>query len=406
MRVNATLCTWLGKTPDELIGKRLRDLLNVAGSIFYETHFAPLLRMQGFFEEVALDLLMPDGNTMPVLANAAERRISYEVVFTRVTLFRAPQRRRHERELVDAQEAERAARRELEELNRTLQQRIDEAVAAQTQDREDAELREQFIAVLGHDLRNPLAAIDAGRRMIEKQEDLDPKLVRVLRLMGESVDRMSGLISNVMDFARGRLGGGIGVQVTTGQRIEPMLAQVINELKASNPDRIIESRFSLSQEIDVDQARLGQMFSNLLGNAITHGASDQPIVVQASVADGLFVLSVANGGEPIPPAAMERLFQPFSRGDVRPSLQGLGLGLYIASQIAQAHGGRIDVASDATETRFTFRMPIVRLAPQPDTRSLVHKGLVTLAARRGGDHAAASPSEQTESLAVVRASCF
>lgn len=304
---------------------------------------------------------MPDGKTMPVLANAAERRISDEVHFTRVTLFRAPQRRRHERELVDAQEAERAARRELKELNRTLQQRIDEAVAAQTQDREDAELREQFIAVLGHDLRNPLAAIDAGRRMIEKQEDLDPKLVRVFRLMGESVDRMSGLISNVMDFARGRLGGGIGVQVTTGQRIEPMLAQVINELKASNPDRIIESRFSLSQEIDVDQARLGQMFSNLLGNAITHGAPDQPIVVQASVADGLFVLFVANGGEPIPPAAMERLFQPFSRGDVRPSLQGLGLGLYIASQIAQAHGGRIDVAPDATETRFTFRMPIVEV---------------------------------------------
>jgi phosphoserine phosphatase RsbU/P len=97
VRINVTLCNWLGRSSDELIGKRLRDLLNVAGSIFYETHFAPLLRMQGFFEEVALDLVMPDGKTLPVLANATQRRISVEQTVTRVTLFRAPQRRRHER---------------------------------------------------------------------------------------------------------------------------------------------------------------------------------------------------------------------------------------------------------------------------------------------------------------------
>jgi phosphoserine phosphatase RsbU/P len=357
VKVNATLCNWLGRTPDDLIGKRLRDLLNVAGSIFYETHFAPLLRMQGFFEEVALDLVTPDGGTMPVLANAAERRISDELWFTRVTLFRAPQRRRYERELVDAQAAEREARRQLEELNATLQTRIAEAVAEQTRERQDAELREQFIAVLGHDLRNPLAAIDAGRRILEK-ERADPKSVRVLRLMGDSIDRMSGLINDLMDFARGRLGGGIDVEVSTGQRIEPTLAQVVDEIKASHPDRVIETEFALSQTIDVDRARIGQMLSNLLGNAITHGAIEMPIVVEASVAEGLFQLSVTNGGEPIPPAAMDRLFQPFYRGDVRPSLQGLGLGLYIASEIAKAHGGRIDVKSDEVETRFTFRMPV------------------------------------------------
>jgi sigma-B regulation protein RsbU (phosphoserine phosphatase) len=357
VKVNATLCNWLGCTTDDLIGKRLRDLLNVAGSIFYETHFAPLLRMQGIFEEVALDLVAPDGGTIPVLANAAERRISDELWITRVALFRAPQRRRHERELVDAQAAEREARRQLEELNATLQTRIAKAVAEQTREREDAELREQFIAVLGHDLRNPLAAIDAGRRMLEK-ERADPKSIRVLRLMGESIDRMSGLITNVMDFARGRLGGGIGVEVSSGERIEPMLAQIINEIKASHPDRVINTGFALSQAIEVDPARIGQMFSNLLGNAVTHGAIDMPIVVEGSVAEGVFQLSVANGGEPIPPAAMERLFQPFYRGQVRPSLQGLGLGLYIASEIAKAHGGRIDVKSDEVETRFTFRMPV------------------------------------------------
>jgi len=177
--------------------------------------------------------------------------------------------------------------------------------------------------------------------------------------MGESIDRMSGLITNLMDFARGRLGAGIGIQVSSGQRIEPVLAQVIDEIKVSHPDRVIETRFSLSRPIDVDQARIGQMFSNLLGNAVTHGDPERPIVIEAFVADGVFNLSIANGGEPIPLAAKERLFQPFYRGQVRPSLQGLGLGLYIANQIAGAHGGRIEVTSDDAETRFTFSMPVL-----------------------------------------------
>lgn len=357
VRVNATLCNWLERPSDELIGKRLRDLLNVAGSIFYETHFAPLLRMQGFFEEVALDLVMPDGKTLPVLANAAERRRSEDHIFTRVTLFRAPQRRRHERELVDSRSSEQEARRQLEALNAGLESRVTDATALQSQAIEDAELREQFIAVLGHDLRNPLAGLAGGTNMLTQMHS-DPKSVRVLRLMTESIKRMEGLIDNLMDFARGRLGGGIGVERSSGERIEPTLAQVVNEMKAGHPDSNIEAHFELSQSVDVDHARIAQMFSNLLGNAITHGSADRPIVVKATVADGNFLLSVANGGEPIGQAALDRLFLPFYRGEVRPSMQGLGLGLYIASQIAQAHGGRIDVTSNELETKFTFLMPI------------------------------------------------
>lgn len=357
VRVNATLCNWLGRTSDELLGKGLRDLLNVAGSIFYETHFAPLLRMQGFFEEVALDLVRPDGETMPVLANANEHSVSDGVIFTHVTLFRAPQRRRHERELVDARAGEQEARRRLEEANARLENRITDAAVLQSLAAEDAELREQFIAVLGHDLRNPLAGLAGGTNILT-QMHTDPKSVRVLRLMSESIGRMGGLIDNLMDFARGRLGGGIGLQRSAGERIEPTLAQVVNEMRAGHPERTIEMRFDLAEQIDVDHARLAQMFSNILGNAVTHGAEDQPIVVEATVEDGHFLLAVTNGGEPIAQAALDRLFQPFYRGEVRPSMQGLGLGLYIASQIAHAHGGRIEVASDEAETRFTFKMPL------------------------------------------------
>ena len=218
-------------------------------------------------------------------------------------------------------------------------------------------MREQFIAVLGHDLRNPLAGLVGGVNVLSKAHN-DPKSVRVLRLMSESIKRMEGLIDNLMDFARGRLGGGIRIERSSGERIEPTLAQVVNEMRSGHPDRVIEMRFDIPHTVDVDHARIAQMFSNLLGNAITHGADERPVLVEARVAEGDFLLSVVNGGEPIPQAALDRLFQPFYRGEVRPSMQGLGLGLYIASQIAEAHGGRIDVRSDTIETKFTFRMPI------------------------------------------------
>lgn len=234
--------------------------------------------------------------------------------------------------------------------------RIEEAEHRAKDNAANSLLREQFIAVLGHDLRNPLAGIDGGRRMLERMHD-DPKSERILRLMGESIGRMSGLIDNVMDFARGRLGGGIGVERSKGERIEPLLAQIVNEIKAGHPDRQIDMRLDLSGAVDVDHARIAQMFSNLLGNAVTHGDSAKPISVEALIADGHFNLAVSNGGEPISPETMQRLFQPFHRGDER-SFQGLGLGLYIASQIAEAHGGRIEVASSTDETRFTFRMPV------------------------------------------------
>lgn len=357
-KVNCTFCRWTDRTAEDVLGKRLRDLLNIAGSIFYETHFAPLLRMQGFFDEVALDLVKADGTTLPVLANAAERRDAEgNLLFTRVTIIRATQRRRYERELVDAQDAAHEAKRRLEELNAALSAGIEQQITVLRAERETALLREQFIAVLGHDLRNPLAGLAAGRKMLSDMHD-DPKSARVLHLMGASIARMSGLVENLMDFARGRLGGGISIERTVGEPIEPTLNLVVDELRTAHPEARIETRFELTRTVDVDQARIAQMLSNLLGNAITHGDRDKPITVEASVINGEFHLDVANSGDPIPPATIERLFQPFHRGEVKPSLQGLGLGLYIANQIAGAHGGRIEVASGEHGTRFSFRMPL------------------------------------------------
>jgi signal transduction histidine kinase len=219
-----------------------------------------------------------------------------------------------------------------------------------------AELREQFIAVLGHDLRNPLSSIDAGLRLVQKAGSLE-RSSELFRLMHNSVKRMTNLVDNLLDFARGRLGGGVGVNRSV-QSLEPVLKQVLEELRVSFPDKTIEQDISLAEPVYCDGARIAQLFSNLLGNALTHGAVDKLIKVKAMTENDDFEMTVVNFGTPIPPAALENLFKPFYRGALTPSLQGLGLGLYISSEIAHAHGGTITVASSAEETRFTFRMPI------------------------------------------------
>ena len=218
-------------------------------------------------------------------------------------------------------------------------------------------IREEFIAVLGHDLRNPLGSISGGVSLL-RRESLSERGVQILALMHGSIVRMSGLIDNVLDFARGRLGGGFTLTHQAEVDLEPILQQVVNELRIGAPGRAIETDFTLPDPVTCDPSRFGQMVSNLLANGLTHGEPGEPVRIQAATTAGELEVSVANGGRPIPPETMERLFQPFFRGEVQPSQQGLGLGLHIASEIAKAHGGIIDVTSGPEETRFTFRMPL------------------------------------------------
>ncbi len=351
IKANATLASWTGFANDALIGKRLSDLLNVAGRIFYETHVAPLLRMQGFFNEFALDMVTAQGERLPVIANAVERRgEDGQVLFIRFAVFKAEDRRLYERELVKARAEADRARKQLEQLYATSESVLQS-------ERERSELREQFIAVLGHDLRNPLAALSAGARLLVTANSPE-KAQQIEAMMQRSVDRMAKMIDGVMDFARGRLGGGLVLGDKAPADLEPVLRQVVAEIALDHPDRTIETTFDLKVSVTCDPARIAQMFSNLLGNAVTHGDPARPIRAHAATHASSFELYVTNAGEPIPDDVREHLFQPFYRGNVRPSKQGLGLGLYIASEIAKAHGGSLDVTSTERETRFTFVMPL------------------------------------------------
>ena len=232
--------------------------------------------------------------------------------------------------------------------------KLQESRAALLEEKHVSELREQFIAVLGHDLRNPLASISAGVEMLSRDPPADRRKM-LFGLVQSSVVRMAGLIDNVLDFARGRLGAGIPLELRPDVPLAPVLEQVVQELRIGVPNHLIETDFSLSMPVKCDPSRISQLVSNLLGNALTHGAPEEPVRIHADASDGILTIWVANGGDPIPPAALERLFQPFFRGEVRPSQQGLGLGLHIASEIAKAHGGTLSVVSTAAETRFTFQ---------------------------------------------------
>jgi sigma-B regulation protein RsbU (phosphoserine phosphatase) len=360
-RCNATLLGWLGHSSDEIVGRTMTDLLKISGRVFYETHFVPLLRMQGFCNEVAFDLKCKDGSEIAVLASATEGGDTGGEHFTRVAIFKAVQRRQLERTLADARNAEAAEKINLSAQNSALRSTIKkavgqkrEAVREMLQQQEIGELREQFVAVLGHDLRNPLAAITAGTRVLARESSSD-RAIKVIQLMEGSVRRMSGLIDNVLDFARGRLGGGISLERRNEDHLETIIQQVVDELKAGAPHRPIITEIQLTGSINCDAGRVGQLLSNLLGNALSHGAVDKPIFIRAKNSTEVQLdLSVANSGEMIDPEIMQRLFEPFVRGQSKGYQQGLGLGLHIASEIADAHGGTLTVTSTELETRFTF----------------------------------------------------
>ena len=252
-----------------------------------------------------------------------------------------------------------AAQLELDGRVESAEARLRRSQADLLDERKTAELREQFIGVLGHDLRNPLASVEAGMRVLLKNLDTG-KAPEIISMVQKSVMRMAALVDNIMDFARGRLGGGLTIRRDANAPLAPVLTQIIDELKLVWPAVVIEADFDIKEPVACDRSRIGQLFSNLLGNAITHGDPDRPIRVAAKTRPGgIFELSVTNFGAPISSKAMQHLFKPFSRGD-SPSQQGRGLGLFIASEIARAHAGTLTVDSTPEETTFVFTMPQAR----------------------------------------------
>lgn len=230
------------------------------------------------------------------------------------------------------------------------------AEATLLEERKTAEMREQFIAVLGHDLRNPITAISNSAKLLQ-QMPLEQTGIRLANVINNSSHRIVGLIDNVLDFARGRMGSGMMLNKKLIEVPANLLNQVVNEHRMVYPESVIETNFTFKDPVYCDPSRISQLFSNLLTNAIIYGQPNTPVQVEAGNEQGEFTLSVTNKGNPISADTLSRIFKPFSRGDMKSGKNGLGLGLFISSEIAAAHNGILEVNSTNEQTTFTLRIP-------------------------------------------------
>jgi PAS domain S-box-containing protein len=238
--------------------------------------------------------------------------------------------------------------------------------------RNEAEYRERFMAILGHDLRTPVSAISLAAGLLLQQEAIGDRATRMVRRILSSTARIESMIRDLLDFARARSGDGVPLRCTPLD-LGSCARQVVDELALAHPEREIEVTIVGDVRGVWDGGRVAQLLSNLVSNALHYSPHDTPVTVAVRGEGARVTLAVTNRGEPIPEALRSHLFEPFRRGDTSDDRreQGLGLGLFIAHAIVTAHGGAIDVTSSAgAGTTFTVRLP--RAVPgcnQPRTSS-------------------------------------
>jgi signal transduction histidine kinase len=217
--------------------------------------------------------------------------------------------------------------------------------------------RELFIGVLGHEMRDPLSAIVTGAELLLERGGLDPFQVRVVERIRDSARRMGRMADDVVELTRSRLGGGIPLH-----RVPTSLADLVRvavaDIQTAHPGRALEQRVEGETRGEWDPDRLAQVVWNLVGNAIVHGDAGAPVRVLVRGEGTSVRLEVRNAGPPIPPDLLPVIFDPFRRAEESLRRHGLGLGLYIAQEIVQTHGGTLTVDSEAERgTTFTALLP-------------------------------------------------
>jgi hypothetical protein len=263
---------------------------------------------------------------------------------------------------------------ELTRFNESIDQSVARAVASYT--RRVDQSRDLFLAILGHDLRNPLNSIAMSAQMLPHLDPPDPESLGIAAQIATNTQVMARMIGDLLDYTRTRLGAGMPV-TPAPMDLGALGRDLFDEFRTAHPAR--EFRFAAAGDLRGawDADRLRQAVSNLLGNAVQHGAADAPVELGLAGGDvSEVVVQVRNGGPPIPPGEIPKIFDPLVRGSGADSPRGnrpgsIGLGLYIAREIARSHGGRIDVTSTRQAgTAFTVHLPRRRAGAGP-TQSIL-----------------------------------
>ena len=330
LRANRTFCQWLGLSPAALIGqRRFQDLLTMGGRIFHQTHWAPLLRMQGSISEVKLELVHADGSKIPMVLNAIRRPQAGATVHE-IAAYVAHDRDKYERELLRSRER--------------LQHLVAEATRHEAEAKDRAVFAEQMIGIVSHDLRNPLAAVHMAAAVLARGE-LSPAQQRLIGSITRSTERATRLIADLLDFTQARLGTGLPVERRPID-LHETVAEAVDELRLLYPERTLEFRRTGGGACTADANRLIQLLGNLVSNAMSYGAAEAPVTVHATIEAASFAISVHNLGPSIAPETQATLFQPMTRGAPESSAsRSVGLGLFIVHEIARAHGGSTFVRS-------------------------------------------------------------
>ncbi len=245
-------------------------------------------------------------------------------------------------------------------FNEAIDQAIAESVAHYSKLLKTSQ--DMFLAILGHDLRNPLSTTIMSSMILMRYEGVSDKVTSTAARIYNSSQRMNRLITDLMDYTRSQLGRKLPITPAPAN-LAKICADIIEEQQIANPNRNIMVEMHGAFDGHWDQERIAQVFSNLLGNAVQHGDSTSPIEVALNDAQDLVSITITNQGKPIPASIINHIFEPMVRHEENENADyskktSLGLGLYIAREIVLAHQGTLDVTStEEAGTTFTITLP-------------------------------------------------
>ncbi len=366
LRANKIFCDWIGMTEPELRAQRFQNLLTMGGRIFHQTHWAPLMHIQGAVAEVKLDLVHRDGHTVTMLLNGV-RHAHENGAFDELALFGTADRDRYERELLSARKRAEELLWEKTAAESALKQAKVELSLAYEKSQRRALFAEQMVAIASHDLKNPLTAIKMAAELLAKAER-SAKEDQLLRHISQSSERAQRMIADLLDFALARVGRGIGI-APQSLDLHKVVSQSVSELRVAFPQATLMHQSIGTGTADFDGDRIQQIIGNLVANSVAYGDLERAITITSRIEGGRAVVSVHNEGPVIPESSLASLFEPMTRGSERDDdVRSVGLGLFIVREIANAHGGDVWVSSHvASGTLFSVSLPVTSQNAKPTT---------------------------------------
>lgn len=352
VRSNRTFSEWTGYNQQELTSKRFLDLLTVGGKIFYETHFALMLRMHGHADEIAVDLACKDGGIIPTLVTAQQKRdAAGEPILNGLTIFNATERKRYEQELLHARRRAEETAAELSRVNNDLTRSNSALLKA------NEELA-QFTYAANHDMQEPLRNISVYAQLLAKryQGVLDGNGALFLRNILDGTRRMQLLIEDLLAFSRAQN----SALVLRPTEMETALVVALSNLQASIDESGAVVTHDKLPKVTADASRMVQVFQNLIGNAIKYRRQEKTPHVHISAAKqkpGEWLVDVEDNGIGFEPRYAEQIFGMFKRLYGR-EIPGTGIGLAICKKVIESHGGRIWATSmPGIGSHFYFTIP-------------------------------------------------